>query len=193
MTPGSLQPWFTKIEYHSEFAPHIMLLPMNDVDLDEGTPEDSTVVAWDASTPAWSAMVIALCNAMATHFPVTHSFDVASLYEQPSPTGVPIFHASIELAIDGTDASAGYIEATQQTINARDVNGNLAKLVLLDFASNNIFGKFRTVAGADIADIWTEWTALENGWASRKNGRPNTLISTTRTLNEKLRRSYRVA
>jgi hypothetical protein len=188
-SPG---PWFTKIEYHSTVGSHVMILPMNDVDLNEGSPELSNVIAWDASTILWTDMVTNLCGQMASKFPTSHNFDVATLFSQPDPELPPVYHVTFTVNVPGTNALSGWYVAAQETINARDTEGNLVKLVLLDFASTNVWSKFKSVADADINDLFAEWTALSNGWASRAGNRPNTFISSTRTLNEKLRREYKL-
>jgi len=192
MTPGSLSPAFIQAEYDSAYGHHVMTLPVNTLDLDIESPENTLVLTWAGGSINWRDMLDALVGSMLEQFPATVVFGVATLWRQPTAEDLPIFVDSYNVDQTGTDASPGEAKATQMTITARDSNGAIAKLVLLDFASNNIWAKFTTVAGAAVAALWTEWTDPSNGWSSRKNARPNTFIAATRTLNEKLRRAYRL-
>jgi hypothetical protein len=79
------------------------------------------------------------------------------------------------------------------TVNFRTSLFGKAKLVLLDFSALDDWSKVRTLPGSGaLFDLVGEFTASTNGWQGQDNGQPTTFVSVTRTLNEKLRRSYRL-
>jgi hypothetical protein len=65
------------------------------------------------------------------------------------------------------------------------------KLTLLDCDSENLFGKLVAVGDVPRWDaIASEITNSAAAWSSRNGFQPTTVLSLTRTLNEKLRRAY---
>jgi len=191
---SSLFPAFIKVEYHSAYAPHIMLLPTREIDIDAGTPEDSTILAWDDSQINWVTMVTALITEMLPLFTITVNFDRATLFNVPELEAdpQPISNATIDLP--GSDASPTYSQAVQLTATWRTSLFGISKLVLLDMESSGSFDKIISLSGQPaLTAINDEWVADTNGWAGRDNGQPNVFISATKTLNEKLRRAYHQA
>jgi len=190
--PNSLAPGFIKVNYHSAFGPHVMILPVLGINIE--TPAvDSTIDTHSAGTILWTTMVTALVTEMADQYPTNCTFDIATLFNQPTADDDPQPISGVELGIDGTVAVPGWAQGTQLTISARTADFNPAKLVMLDFASGGLFTKTTVASGSGLEALLNEWTALTNGWCGRDNTRPSQFVSATRTLNEKLRRNYNLA
>lgn len=192
MTPGSLFPAYTQIEYHSEFAPHSMILP-NRTPVDVvGDAADFTLLNWNDDPANWQDMVEALVTSFLPAFPTTVTFDRATLWTKASVAAAPLFRGTVPLvAMVGTDATPGVYAAVQQTITYRDDAGGLFKLTFLDMASNDDFVKQLVAAEIAADTYYTLLHAATNAWSSRKDGRISSFVSGTRTLNEALRRAYR--
>lgn len=192
MTPGSLAPAFVRIEYHSSFGPHVMIIPTNEA-VSLTVPFASLEIqAWDSSNRNLDDMVNELVTAMLPRFPGSVEFDNYTFFSQPTPDDLPIPIGSTDLAGAGSATTPGWYKATQETIIFRDTASNIAKLVLLDFASGNNFEKYSNPVTIGVDVIATAFMDESNGWRSRKNFRPATFLKRTATLNEKLRRAYRM-
>lgn len=190
--PNAIAPGYIQIEYTSAYAPHIMTLPVNTITPNLGAPLSSQIEAWDTSLVDWTTMVDALVAEFQPRFPNTVTFDRATLWNQPLSTDLPFFVGSYSVSLVGTLAVPGWAKATQETISARDTAGYVAKLVFLDVGTTNTFDKQVTLVAAGITDLWDVWTSETWGWSSRAGNRPATFIQTSRTLNESLRRAYRM-
>jgi hypothetical protein len=191
MTPGDLAPGFIRVAYHSAFGLHVMTIPVNTPNPDTGTPADSTIDNWSSGEVNWRTMTDDLIALIKAIYSTNSEFDSAQLFTK-SVGAAPIPVDSYTLAVAGTETTPGWEKATQQTLSARDAGFNEAKLVFLDFASGNDFGKYTDATAVGLNLIFDEWSDPTNGWGSRKNARPATFIAATRTLNEKLRRAYRL-
>lgn len=189
--PNSIAPGFIQLEYTSNFGPHTAELPVNNVNIASPDGLLSTIDTWDAGTIVWTDMVDEMVDLLGDRMPSDVTYNTATLWSQPTPDDLPTFVAAYELGVAGTVAVPGYTKAVQETITARDTDGYVAKLVLLDMASTNNFDKQVTITAAGITDLWAAWSNTSNGWASRNGKRPATFIKATRTLNESLRRRYR--
>lgn len=189
----ALNPGFIVLDYHSAYAPHVQILPVNTPIIDTGDPHASEIAAWDGSNISWVTMTDALVALFADRFPSTVHYDRATLWSQPLADDLPSFVDAYNMDVAGTVTTPGYTKAVQETIMARDTLGNIAKLVFLDMASTNNFDKQLTLAAAGITDLFAEWTAETNGWASRAGYRPVVFSQATRNINEKLRREYKAA
>lgn len=188
--PNALDPAFITVEYVTAHGPHEQTLPINNINIDEADPINTTVECWDLSDRPWVDMVTDLVTLFLPRFPNSTNFGVATLWSQPEPDDLPRYLAATLLDLDGSNLTPGYNLATQETITARDTSGYIAKIELLDMASTNNFDKQTTLAAAGIEDLFAEWSAVTNGWASRAGNRVATFIKATRTLNEELRRRY---
>lgn len=190
--PNAIAPGYIQIEYTSAYAPHIMTLPVNNITPNFASPLNSQIEAWDTSLVDWTDMVDALVAEFLPRFPSTVTFDIATLWNQPTPEDLPMFISSYSVSAVGTQVTPGWAKATQETISARDTAGYVAKLTLLDFGSTNTFDRQVTLAAAGINDLWDVWSNEVWGWSSRAGNRIATFIQTSRTLNESLRRAYRM-
>jgi hypothetical protein len=151
------------------------------------------------SFPRWSddvaieanAMANALANELADCLPDTHSIINYTIYTQATPEDRPVPRYSNTLGIAGTIAVPGWWEAVQATWNFRDTEFETMKIVLLDMDSDNLFGKLVAVSAVpNLNGVATEISSSSKAWSSRNGQRPATILSVTRTLNEKLRRAY---
>lgn len=188
--PSDKAPGWIQLEYQTAHAPHSQEIPVNTIIPDYGNPADSDITAWDASTINWRTMTDALVDKLRDRFPVTTTYNRATLWYKPTPEDIPQFLDSYTMDVDGTVIAPGYDLATQETLTARDTEGYLAKLIFLDMASTNTFDRQDTIVAAGITDLWAEWSANTNGWSSQNGARIATFIKATRTLNEALRKQY---
>jgi hypothetical protein len=192
MAENSLYPAFVQLTYASLYGAHQMRIPTRAWDAAMGTHGEGGYHDWatDADVDAY-AMVVALVTEMIVHFPTTVTFSLFTIYTLDAPDAPARPRISSGLALAGTDALAGWAQATQKTFTFYDTEYSIVKLVLLDFASNGVFPKH---IGGTLAteenDLGNEFVADTNAWSSRNGQRPATLLSTTCTLNEKLRREY---
>jgi len=192
--PSSLFPAFIKLEYHSAYAPHIALWPTRGIDIDEGNPIASTIADWGAGQVLWTDMVDDLVAALADLAPTTVNFDRATLFNVTGIADDPQPISTYVVDVPGTEAAPGYTQAVQLTMIWRTTDFNISKLVLLDGASFDAFDKVISLTGQPaLTAINDVWTSVANGFAGRDNARPDTFVAATKTLNEKLRRSYRQA
>jgi hypothetical protein len=137
--------------------------------------------------------VTAFVNVIKVYFPTTTKFNSYTVYNQPLPTDIPQPVESKSLNILGTDAGAGVQKATQRTWTFRADNFSLFKMVHLDVKMGGEFDKVTdptedAMSAAVIAYVTADVTWL----ASQGGGRPNVFLQYAETLNEKLRRSYRM-
>lgn len=189
--PASKSPAFVKVNYHSEYGAHVAIVPT--LAWNAGVAQGDFATHSGSVTPA-DAMIKALYTALKPILPTLAFFDNYVIYSQPAPEDLPVPVASGDLNFQGTEATPGWDKATQATYTFRTSNFGVMKLVTLDCASNNDFSKVTATGTTGILfDVWTELSDPTNGWAGQDNGRPMTLISQTVTLNEKLRRAYRLA
>lgn len=192
--PNFRGPYFIKIASHSDFGPHVMQIPTRDFTGASFAFPFGSFLGWDDTIADADAMVNALVDKMAKFYAAEFVFDNWQVFHQaldtdPAiPEGGNVFTAKI-----GTGIAGGWNKATQQTLTWRSTSFGKAKLTLLDseFASN--FDPIRTLPGSGILfDLDAEFTNVSNGWKAQDNGRPQTFVGLTRTLNEKLRRAYRM-
>lgn len=191
---ASLYPSCVRINYHSAYAPHSQLIPTlqwNDAVSSGGTGTFDTHAGGpiDADT-----MINALAAVLAGILPDTASFDSYIIYNVDNTTEQLIPQVSKPMVIAGLDTTPGWDKATQVTMNWRTLDVSLFKIVLLDCATNNSFDKTLALPGSGVLfDADALVTDVDNGWAGRDNTKPASFISQTVTLNEALRKRYRMA
>lgn len=189
---NSVAPAFVLIEYHSEFAPHVMKIPITGIENPGAIADELTAEAWDTSSVLIDQMVQDLVVQLVPRFPSGSEFDRWSAWSQPTPEVDPVFVGSAAITSVGTAAVPGWKKATQETISIRDTLGNLFKVTLMDFASGNDFEAYTNATTIGVSSIVGEMIALDNAWMSRAGARPANFIRRTATLNEALRRAYRM-
>lgn len=184
-------PTFINVFYHTAYAQHIQQLKCREW---TNGSDMGTVIKWTDDSPRdVLTMLTDLLTLEAVAYPDTMSFDLAILYTKETPESPAILRKVKGLSIAGSTASSDWAEAVQLSLNGKDTEGKTVKLVLLDVPSGNVFSKLYTVdiAAAFLA-IWAEFKDPDNGWQSESNHQPDELITQTLTLNEKLRRGYRL-
>jgi len=93
--------------------------------------------------------------------------------------------------MEGTAAVPGWTKAVQLTMTVRSTLFGIAKYVFLDAASGDNYNPIRT-PDSSMTNMLTVLNDVTNGWAARDNGRPENFLGLTKTLNEKLRKAYRM-
>lgn len=184
-----LYPAFVRIEYHSAYAPHIMTIPT--LAWDTGPDFDGHFDTHDAGTIAAEEMIQALVDTLAEIYTSGVTFDRWTIYTLDTPTSDPVPQTGATLAVPGTNVSSAWSKAVEQTFVWRTTLAGIFKLVLLDVPTDDNFDNVQTLSG-DYTAIGAEIQSPDNAWAGRDGGRPQTFIQASATLNEKLRRSYRM-
>jgi hypothetical protein len=192
MTVNSLSPAFVKINYTSAYGAHVMTLPSVPLETGVYAPTGYAFDLRGAALPVEvSDAVIEFIDVIKPYFPSTTTFVDAIVYSQPLPGDVPTPVASFAIGIVGTGASPGWDKATQLTMTFRADDFTLFKLVFLDFQSGGSFAKTTNPAANPGLETLVDYVTADVTWlASRGGGRPATFLQESRTLNEKLRRSY---
>lgn len=187
---NSLAPAFVQINYHSDVALHTMRIPTNNWSPVASTNNHGQFDTWNAGDIDAEDMVEALVTLMLPLMPTSVTFDNWVIFTQADEDSDPLPQTGESFSAMVGSAAASWYKAVQITISARTVNFNIAKLVLLDAASGGAFAPaFSLPGGSPLEALFNEWSDLDNGWSGRDNTRPNQFISSTATLNEKLRRS----
>lgn len=189
---NSVAPAFVQIEYHSAYGPHVMKIPITGIENPTASAVLLTAEAWDTSSININDMVNALVTEMQPRFAATAGFDRWSVWSQPTPDDDPLFVGGASIGEIGTAGTPGWAQATQETISLRDTAGKLFKLTLMDFASGNNFAAYTLASTIGVDGIVDELIADTNAWMSRANNQPDNFIRRTATLNEALRRAYRL-
>lgn len=193
--PESIAPAFVKIEYLSAYAPHAMLIPTREWSPPAGGFAYGSFPRWSDDTARDADDMIGdLLEDLELFFSPTTTFYNWTIFTQDSPSDDPVPRVSKSVTEVGTDASDTWEKAVQSTINFRTAGFKASKIVLLDAPGLDNFD--RVVDPADsvaLTALVPEFTSVLNAWSGRDGTRPATFISLTRTLNEALRRRYRMA
>lgn len=189
--PFSSAPGFIIIQYSSPKSIHTMRIGTRAWVEPAGGNVYGSYLDWDDTPVAADSMIDSLITALVAAYPDTHNFINATIYTQASPSADALPRMTYPINEPGTIATPDWWEAVQGTFNFRDTDFTSMKLTLLDCDSENLFGKLVAVSAVArwdaIADAITNTGAA---WSSRNGFQPVTVLSFTRTLNEKLRRAY---
>lgn len=196
MTVNSLSPAFVRINYQSAFGPHTMTIPS--VPVDDGLLVDADSGNWafvlrGAELPVGvDGAINDFVNLIKVNFPTGVTFIDYVVYQQPAPEDAPYPVWSNTLAIVGTGGAGIWSKATQETWTFRADDFTTYKLVLLDYSAGS-FDKITAISGIPSLEAIRAYIVAPETWiASRGGGRPNTFLQIAQTLNEKLRRAYRM-
>lgn len=182
--PESVNPSFFKLNYHSNAGPHTMEVPTLQWNV------GGTFDTWNAGTVNDDDMIEEYVNALLPFFGADTEFDNWTIFNVPTVDADPQPVESAGLTgFVGSSATPGWTTAVQLTFSVRTTNFGLFKTVMLDCASGNSFAPSTALGGA-AATFFGVISDIDNGFSGRDNGRPNVFIKQTKTLNEKLRRSY---
>lgn len=191
---NSLSPAFVRIDYTSIYGPHSMTVPSVEV---EPTTIGGDVYQFILPPPLLpttvQGAVIDFVNVIKPFFIPSTVFNGYTLFTQADETATPVPVETNSLNIVGTGGATTWEKAVQFTLTWRTTAFGVFKLVFLDSVSNNDFDKI-TDADTDIGlDPVNEYVTASVSWLrGRDGGRPKTFLQAAKTLNEKLRRSYRM-
>jgi hypothetical protein len=188
---NSLFPSFVRLFYHTLYAEHVQTLPTRQ--WSQGLLTYGLFLDWNGIGRAADDMIEDLANKAKVVVPSTTVFDYFEVWNYPDEDSLPQPVATKVLSIAGTSSATGWSEAVQQTFTLRTTDFGIFKFILLDAVTDNFFGK---VALADFTtdynNLMSELMSMDNGWSGRDNARPAIVKGATITLNEKLRREYRL-
>jgi len=150
--------------------------------------------AWDLSSRDAEAMVNDLMTVLKVYVPATTTFNLATVYNQATPTADNIPARSVALAVVGTSAAGGFTEAQSATFNFKTLGNGDVKLVLLDAPIGGAgFNAVHAAAfGATELALEAEFIAVTNAWSGRDDTKPSTMRKITFDLNDKLQKAYRM-
>jgi len=195
MTPGTLFPSFFRVDYHSAYAPHAMLIPTLAWYPTSITGTLGSYATHNAGVIDAEEMVNDLVDKLAVFHLSTTIFDLATVFTMASPTAPAIPKASASLSQVGSSISTYQAKAVQNVFVFRGAGGSKLKLYLMD--SPTIGGTFEKVpAGAwntAMNDVFAQINNSSAAWCTRQDEQVVTKVSVTSTLNEKLRKEYRMA
>lgn len=189
MTVHFLDPAFVQIFYHSDFGVHIMTLPTKAYD-----SVDDTFATWGGTPKDSDDMILELIDKFSFLFPSTVSFDSYRIFSVGAPPDIPFLERAATITGKvGTASSPSWSKAVQGTLSALDSAGQKLRLTFLDSDSAGSFDAIFTLPGSGaLFDLFAEWKDASNGWSSRNGQPPSTFLEYSKTLNEKLRREYRM-
>jgi hypothetical protein len=188
---NSLSPNFIKIRYSSFYGAHVMTIPSVPIATGTGIP---AFTLRGAELPIQVPTAVAdFVNVLKPMFPTNTTFIDFTAWSQPGVGDVPVPIYTGALNIVGTAAPADSSKATQRTWTWRADDYTLFKSVHLDVPMSGDYDKVVTLPSSGTLFNFNAYVVADATWiASRGGGRPNTFLSFTETLNEKLRRSYRM-
>lgn len=189
---NSLFPSFVRLFYHTAFGQHVQTLPTLRWNTLYGTNGKGGYLNWlDAEIDAQD-MVEAIVDELKDFQPSTGIYDSYVIYDMFDETSTPVPVAAGDLAVAGTAATAD-VPASQTTMTMRTTAFGLSKLEWFDATPSTDFLPLRTLPGSgQPLDLFNVWTSTAWAWAGRDGFRPATFIQVSYTLNEALRKSYRL-
>jgi hypothetical protein len=191
VTPNSLYPAYVDMQYHSAFGTHHMIIPTLNWNDDAATGGAGSFDAWDSSVAAADSMINSLVDLFAPFFKADTHFDLYTIYTLADAEATPQPRVSKALTQVGTSISTSWSKAVETTFTFRTDTFGIRRLVFLDAPSGNLFDKINQFSTSpEAVDIRDALADEGNGWSARDNGRPETLVQITYTLNDKLRREY---
>jgi hypothetical protein len=191
---NSPAPAFVRINYVTAYAPHSMEVPSVPIIVDAlMTSGWGFDLRGGAATVDVVDAVTALVNKLKVFHKSTTIFTdfIAYVQDDPDLPATPVL--SRALGIAGTTALTGWAKAVEATWTFRTDTFGLSKIVLLDIPDEASYDKETDLSGSVIKDALADyWTADVTWVAGRDGGRPATFLQISKTLNEKLRRAYRM-
>lgn len=193
MTEFDLGPAFIRIDYSSLWGAHTMTIPSVPVTGATDPAPFFTLRGLEAPVNVNTA-VADFVNILKGLFLASTTFKNATLFTKAGVGDPAVPTHIIPLNIAGTNGGTTLMnEATQATYTFRAEDFNLFKLVLLD---TPIIADVRPVvtwgAGSPQQNL-IDYVVADASWiASRSGAAPKVFLKTAFTLNEKLRRSYKM-
>ena len=195
MTEYGLDPAYIRLDYHSAYGPHTAIIKTLPWLPSSITGSMGSYVSWSTAPVDAEAMIDAQINLMKVFLKPDSSFDLATIYTKASPTALSVVEAVKSLGVAGTSAAGGVSKAVQATFNFKTTIAGNTKLVFLDYPHGT--GDFNKQTFVDFSPaaiaLFTNMADVTNAWAGRDNHRISSFVSVTNTLNEKLRKAYKMA
>jgi hypothetical protein len=189
---NGLNPAFVRLFYHTAFGIHTQTIPTLAWSGTYGTNGaggylnhlDNEIDAQD--------MILALVEELNDFMPSTAVYDNAIIYTQATPTSEALPVRNVTLGEAGTGVGAD-VPASQTTMTLRTEDFGIFKLIWFDATPTTDFLPQRSlpVSGQPL-DLFNVVTDPDWAWAGRDGGRPSQFIQVSYTLNEALRRQYRL-
>lgn len=195
MAPNSLSPSSVVIDYHSQFGAHKMTICTKQWLPTNLSGALGSYLAWDGSTSIdGENMVNSLVDLLKPFVKSTTAFDLATVYNQATPTSDNIPARSVPLTQVGTSTATGFTEAQSVTFNFKTTGNGDVKLVLLDapLGSAGFLASHRPDFGAAGLALEAEFTWDLRAWSGRDDNKPSVLRKVTFDLNEKLQKAYKM-
>lgn len=189
---NSLYPAFVRLFWHSAQAPHVKTIPTLGWTEAGGTNGKGVFTTWNSSVVDAQDMIEELVGSLADFNTASSVYDSFIIYTMSAPDAIPQPRAQGLLGVAGTSVGDAQ-PASQGTYTWRTTNFGIFKLEFLDAPVNDNFAKI-TVEGTsgqphEVSLILRD---SDNGWAGRDGGQVTAFLQASFTLNEKLRKSYRL-
>lgn len=194
MAPNSLFPCHVVIDYSTAYSRHKMTIPLKEHSPVSGGHIAGTNLAWDTTQVDTDDMIQGLVDLLKVFFFTDTTFNNYTIFEWADADGPPAPVISKPI-VTGVGTGAAVIPATQATWNFKTSTFGAFKLVLLDTKVSATFNPVSNLTSPDFDDeIALRDYILDSGnaFSGRDNTEPTTLVRITYTLNEKLRKSYRL-
>lgn len=192
--PSDIGPSFIRIDSTSEFGPHSNFIPTLLWSDDPSTNDHGVFQTWNSGSIDAVDMIMDLMDVLTPFYDSTTTFNNWTIYSKADPdaNAIPV-QSDAFTSVVGTTAFTGWRQAVQRTATWRTTGFNLFKIVMLDVPNSNQFQKISTKGSSGVYfNLDAVVTDGDHGFSGRDNNQPASFVSATHTLNEKLRRAYRV-
>lgn len=192
MTEYGLEPAYGKLSYHSPYGSHSALIPTLAWLPSNITGQLGSYVAWDSVPRDGEDMWDTLIALLAPFHDPTTTYDLLQIFTKADENAPAIERVAKSLAVAGTSAAGGVRQAVQATFNFKTTGAQPLKLVFLDapHGSGQFVKQTFATFNADALALFGELTSTASAWAGRDNTRPQSFLSVTYDLNDKLRKRY---
>lgn len=194
MTEYSLFPCSITFNYRSTYAPHKMTIPLNAWSPASSGHLAGTNLAWDGTQKDTADLVGEFVTLLKPFFHTSTIFSdyVVYTYADEDAPARPVISDAIT---GGAGTGAATIPATQASYMMKTTAYGTFKIVMLDTKVSAAFGPLNSlVVGVNDAEIaLVDYIkAVANPFRGRDNAEVHNFVKVTYTLNEKLRKSYRL-
>lgn len=189
---NGLFPAFVRLFYHTAFGLHVQTIPTKEWGAGISGGPSGGYLNWDGDPVDAEDMIDALVAELLDFQPASCIYDSAIIYTLSNPEALPQPQVAYTIGEPGVSASAD-VPASQATMTLRTTGFNLFKLVWFDAAPTTDFLPQRSLPGSgQPLDLFNVVTSPLWAWSGRDGFRPNQFIQVSYTLNETLRRQYRL-
>lgn len=189
---NSLSPAFFRLFYHTAWGQHVQTVPTLAWDPTAGTNGVGGYINWAGVEIDAQDMIFALVEELNEFQPSSAVYDSAIIYTQASATADALPRAALTINEAGTGAGSD-VPACQTTMTMRTDLFGIFKLVWFDATPTADFLPQRTLpASGQPLDLFNVLRSDDWAFAGRDGGQPTQFIQVSYTLNEALRRQYRL-